>query len=179
MSVRGTDGPGRSVLSSVSAGWERDFTRWVEGQSTGLRNTAYLLCGDWQSAEDLTQTTLIKLYLAWRRIDRSTSVNAYARRTLVRVFLDEGRRPWRRERPSEDVPDHPAAEATVDDRLTLEQALRRLPRTQRAVLVLRFWSDLDVRTTAEVLSMSPGTVKSATARGLAALQIALTTEGSQ
>jgi RNA polymerase sigma-70 factor (sigma-E family) len=153
--------------------WEREFAAYVEGRSGALRGTAYLLCGNWHSAEDLTQTALTKLYLAWRRIDRVGSVDAYARQILVRCFLDEGRRPWRRERSSAEPPDEAAPgndPAAVDERLVLEAALAGLPRVQRAVLVLRYWCDLDIRTTAAALGVSEGTVKSASARGLAALR---------
>jgi RNA polymerase sigma-70 factor (sigma-E family) len=156
--------------------WERDFAAYVEGRRMALRGTAYLLCGDWHSADDLTQTALTKLYLVWRRIDRIRNVDAYARQVLVRAYLDERRRPWRRERSSADPPDAVAIQdlpAAVDERLSLEVTLRRLPARQRAVLVLRYWCDLDVRATAETLGISEGTVKSAAARGLAAVREAL------
>jgi RNA polymerase sigma-70 factor (sigma-E family) len=161
--------------------WERDFAAYVDGRRMALRATAYLLCGDWHAAEDLTQTALTKLYLAWRRIDRTGSVDAYARQILVRTYLDEGRRPWRRERSAADPPDRAAPEdgpAVVEERLVLETALARLPRAQRAVLVLRYWCDLDIRATAAVLSISEGTVKSTSARGLAALRAVLPAAGT-
>ena len=156
--------------------WERDFAAYVEGRRLALRGTAYLLCGDWHSADDLTQTALTRLYLVWRRIDRIRSIDAYVRQVLVRAYLDERRRPWRRERSAADPPDAPAtrdAPAAVDERLALEAALARLPARQRAVLVLRYWCDLDVRDTAAVLGISEGTVKSACARGLASVRKAL------
>jgi RNA polymerase sigma-70 factor (sigma-E family) len=156
--------------------WERDFAAYVEGRRMALRGTAYLLCGDWHSADDLTQTALTRLYLVWRRIDRIRSIDAYARQVLVRAYLDERRRPWRRERSAANPPDAPASgdlPAAVDERLSLEVLLRALPPRQRAVLVLRYWCDLDVRATAEVLGISEGTVKSASARGLAAVREAL------
>jgi RNA polymerase sigma-70 factor (sigma-E family) len=159
--------------------WERDYAAWVDGRGGALRGTAYLLCGNWHAAEDLTQTTLTKLYLAWRRIDRAGSVDAYARQVLVRAFLDERRRPWRREHAAVDLPDVPApgdATSAVAERMALEAALRALPRNQRAVLVLRYWCDLDVRATAAALDISDGTVKSATSRGLAALRAVLDRE---
>jgi RNA polymerase sigma-70 factor (sigma-E family) len=159
--------------------WERDYAAWVDGRGAALRGTAYLLCGNWHGAEDLTQTAFTKLYLAWRRIDRGGSVDAYARQVLVRAFLDERRRPWRREHASAEPPDTPApgdATGAVAERLALEAALRALPRTQRAVLVLRYWCDLDVQATAAALDISDGTVKSATSRGLAALRAVLDRE---
>ena len=160
-------------MTDQPAPWERDFAAYVDGRGGALRTTAYLLCGDWHAAEDLTQATLTKLYLAWRRIDRTGSVDAYARRVLLRTYLDERRRPWRRERPAADPPDRTErvdAPRAVDERLALEAALRRLPRTQRAAVVLRYWCDLDIRETAAALGVSEGTVKSASSRGLAALR---------
>jgi RNA polymerase sigma-70 factor (sigma-E family) len=162
--------------------WERDYAAWVDGQGAALRGTAYLLCGNWHAAEDLTQTALTKLYLAWRRIDRAGSVDAYARQVLLRAFLDERRRPWRREHAAADPPVVPAsgdAAGAVAERLALEAALRGLPPTQRAVLVLRYWCDLDVRATAAALDISDGTVKSATSRGLTALRAVLDREGTR
>lgn len=162
--------------------WEQDFAAYVDGRGAALRGTAYLLCGDWHLAEDLTQSTLIKLYLSWRRIERRESVDAYARRVLLRAFLDEGRRPWRRERSWPQLPDRQMAQqadAAVAERLALEAAMRGLPRTQRAVLVLRYWCDLDVRDTAAVLGISEGTVKSASSRGLRDLRSVLDQEGTR
>jgi RNA polymerase sigma-70 factor (sigma-E family) len=154
-----------------SQDWERQFVDYVTGRSTMLRNMAYLLCGDWHRAEDLAQIALAKLYVAWRRIDRRESVDGYARQVLVRAFLDENRRPWRREHVAEVVPDRPVAAVDhTDDRLDLLTALARLPGTQRAAVVLRYWADLSITETARVLGVSEGTVKSASSRGLVALR---------
>ena len=150
--------------------WERDFVEYVGARALALRRTAYLLSGDWHTAEDLTQATLTKLYLAWRKIDRSGSVDAYARRTLVRTFLDSRRRLWNRERPHADVPERSAPTDHAEDRIVLWKALDRLPASQRAVIVLRYWEDLSVAETAAALNLSDGTVKSYASRGLAALR---------
>lgn len=150
--------------------WERQFAEYVAGRSRLLRKTAYLLCGDWHRAEDLTQIALTKLYVAWRRISRNENVDAYARRTLVNVYLDEARRPWRREQAKGDLPDEAGPADLTDDRLMLRAALSGLQPTQRAVVVLRFWEDLSVAETAATLGIKEGTVKSSSARGLAALR---------
>jgi len=138
-----------------------------------LRNTAYLLCGDWHLAEDLTQTVFIKLYRSWRRIERHDTMDQFARKVLLRAYLDERRRPWRREFPTE--PDAAGFESAghADDpesRLAIREAVLKLTHRHRAVLVLRFWEDLSVEQVAEILDCSTGTVKSQTSRGLASLR---------
>jgi RNA polymerase sigma-70 factor (sigma-E family) len=158
---------------SASGSWENSYVEFVRARAQALRGTAYLLCGDWYRAEDVTQIALTKLYLAWRRIERRGSVDAYARRVLVRAFLDDTRRPWRRERPTAAPPEHEAPSGRVDDRIDLGRVLAGLPPTQRAVVVLRYWEDLGIAETAEVLRVSEGTVKSSASRGLTALRTAL------
>lgn len=172
--LRGNLGRGRvRVVAVTTSDWEREFAEYASARSRLLCTTAYLLCGDWHKAEDLTQTALTKLYLAWRRIDRRESVDAYARRVLVRSLLDERRRPWRREQPVAELPEPPGHSDRADDRLDLLAALARLPARQRATVVLRYWSDLGIAETAAVLGVSEGTVKSSSSKGLAALRGAL------
>jgi RNA polymerase sigma-70 factor (sigma-E family) len=154
----------------VSDEWEREFAAYMEARGPGLRNLAYLLCGDWHRAEDHAQTALTKLYLAWRRIERRDEIDAYARRVLVRVAVDERRRPWRRERSSAALPEEAATPDLVDERVTVMAALAMLPGRQRAAIVLRYWSDLSVAEAAGVLGVTEGTVKSSCARGLVTLR---------
>ena len=155
-----------------------EFVAYYTARGGHLRSTAYLLCGDWHLAEDLVQTTFTKLYRAWPRIEQRDSLDGYARRVLVRAFLDERRRPWRREQAT--APESPALDgvaapgAAPDDRMALDQALAGLSERHRAVLVLRFWADLSVEQVADLLGCSTGTVKSQTSRALARLRPAVT-----
>ena len=154
---------------------DEEFTAYVAARARVLRRSAYLLCGDWHRAEDLTQSALTKVYLAWSRVRRADSVDGYVRTVLVRTYLDEERRHWRRERPAADGLDgtgtDPAAQA--DQRLDLVRALATLPPRQRAAVVLRCWEDLPIAEVARALDCSPGTVKSQTSRGLVALRAVL------
>jgi RNA polymerase sigma-70 factor (sigma-E family) len=160
----------------MGSGMSRDqeFGDYYAARGAAFRVTAYLLCGDWHLADDLTQTAFIKLYLAWPRLQRKEPIDRYVRRILVRAFLDERRRPWRREQPTAEfvdlAPGAPAGTDRVDDRLILRRALAAVPARQRAVVVLRFWEDLSVEETAELLGISTGTVKSQAARGLGTLR---------
>jgi RNA polymerase sigma-70 factor (sigma-E family) len=149
-----------------------EFTAYVAVRLRPLRRSAYLLCGDWHRAEDLAQSALTKAYLAWPRVRRADNVDGYVRTVLVRTFLEEERRLWRRERPAAAPPDRPTADpaAAADARVDLVRALATLPARQRAAVVLRCWEDLPVAAVARALDCSEGTVKSHTSRGLAALR---------
>jgi RNA polymerase sigma-70 factor (sigma-E family) len=153
---------------------DREFAEFASAHARGIRRTAYLLCGDWHRADDLAQQTLTKVYVSWHRITARHALDGYVRRTLVNTFLDERRRPWRRERSTGELPDRPAPAGQhtdhTDDRLALQAALATLPPTQRAAVILRYWEDLSIAETARLLGLPEGTVKSSTARGLAALR---------
>ncbi len=156
---------------------ETEFRDYVTGHLAGLRRTAYLLCGDWHQAEDIVQTALTKLYLSWRRVRERGALDSYVRQIVVRTYIDEGRRGWRRERPTAQLPDSVGREELPDDRMFLLRALAQVPSRQRAALVLRFWEDLSVEETAHALGCSEGTVKSSTARGLDNMREVLARQG--
>ncbi len=153
-----------------------DFESYVAARRRHLRRTAYLLCGDWDRAEDVVQDALTRLYVHWHRASRTDDLDAYVRRSLVNAFLAEGRRPWRRERSTETLPVTAYADPSgaADDRDQLRRALGGLGASQRAVVVLRYWDDLSVEQTADALGCSTGNVKSQAARGLARLREVLT-----
>lgn len=153
---------------------DREFAEYVEARALTMRRTAFLLCGDWHRAEDVVQSALIKLYVAWSRVRKDT-LDAYARKVLVRTAIDESRRGFfQHERPVESVPERAAAEAASD--LDLREALDALPPGQRTVVVLRYWEDLSITETARLLGRTEGTVKSQAAKGLAALRTLLEDE---
>jgi RNA polymerase sigma-70 factor (sigma-E family) len=175
-----SQGPYNRVNGAVRpvevAGAEQEFDAYFRARRDAVRRTAYLLCGDWHRADDHAQAAFVALHRHWRRIRDRDALDAWMRKTLVRTVVDESRRPWRRERSTED----PVVTAAVADRAdgvvtrhVLVDGLRVVPPRQRAVLVLRFLEGLDVAATAEVLGCSEGTVKSQTAHGLAALRAAL------
>lgn len=164
----------------MDASGERGFAEYFGARSEAVRRTAFLLCGDWHRADDHAQSAFVALHRHWGRIRGRADdrvLDAWVRRTLVRTVVDESRRPWRRERfaaqvPEAAVPGHDAGD-TVATRQALVVALRSVPPRQRAVLVLRFFDDLDVAAAAAALGCSEGTVKSQTAHGLTALRAAL------
>lgn len=143
-----------------------DYTAFAREAQQRLFRQAYLLAGDRAGAEDLVQSTLTAMYVAWPRIDDPAP---YAHRTLLNEFLrTKRRRDTERELLMLDdgaAPEHdPARELTVLD------ALAALPERMRAVVVLRYWEDLSVERTADLLGTSTGTVKSTASRGLERLR---------
>jgi RNA polymerase sigma factor (sigma-70 family) len=138
------------------------------------RRGAYLLCHDWHLADDLVSITVTRLYRNWSKVSRADNPDAYAQKVLTRSWLSERNRPWwHRERSSANLPEQVwAPPDRVGDRDSLEALLRSLGPRQRAVLVLRFYLDYSVEDTAAILQISPGTVKSQSARGLDTLRAA-------
>lgn len=150
-----------------------DFTEWVAARQPALRRTAYLLCaGDGHAADDLTQATLAKMYVAWARLRDVHDIDAYARRVMVNEHRSLWRRAWRRhEVVAEQVPEQPIAAQEYDGARDEVWALvQTLPRNQRAVIVLRYYEDLSEAEIAEALGISRGTVKSHASRALAKLR---------
>lgn len=152
---------------------EDAFGEFAASELPRARRAAYLMCGDWTEAEDLAQQALVRLYGVWTKVERDGSLRAYVRTTLTRLWLDEVRR--RRRRPLHLVPDPPDTVVLHDVGVDLERdrllaVLATLPPRQRACLVLRYWEDLDVRSTARALSCSEGTVKSLTHHGIRAMR---------
>ena len=156
---------------------EQEFAEYFVARREAVRRMAYMMCGDWHRADDLAQTAFIALHRHWRKVRDKGALDAYVRRTLTRAVIDESRRPWRRERAAETLPDSPADAPDMDDSVATRQALleglQQVPPKQRAVLVLRFLEGLDVAGVAAVMKCSEGTVKSQSARGLVALREAM------
>jgi len=150
-----------------------DFSEYVAARRPDLWRSAYLLCGDVQRADDLVQTALMKLYLAWPRLSKADNVDAYARRIIANAHIDESRRPWRRETATLEGHEPAIADQPPEDREALIRALSQLPVGQRRVVVLRHYWGLSVGETARDLGISEGTVKSQCAIALHKLEAAL------
>lgn len=158
---------------------EEQFRAFVAARSPALLRTAYLLTGgDRALAEDLLQVALTRTYLAWHRIDDLGAVEGYVRTTLARTAASWWRRRWHGERATAVLPEQVDDDRTalLDERDAWWRLVRALPARQRAVVVLRFYEDLTEAETARTLGLSVGTVKSHTARALAALRAAVGTE---
>jgi RNA polymerase sigma-70 factor (sigma-E family) len=174
LSWPGTLGTGAGVNARATTDTARDadFEAWMSARQPALLRTADLLTGDTHSAEDLVQTTLAKLYLAWDRIRDREHVDAYARRALINEHRSTWRRPFKRlEVLAEHLPEKGVHDTSYDgDREALWRFVNTLPRRQRAVIVLRYYEELTEAETAQALGVSVGTVKSQASRALDSLR---------
>ncbi|AWT45193.1 MULTISPECIES: SigE family RNA polymerase sigma factor [Streptomyces] len=134
------------------------------------RSACLLTAGDTHLAEDLVQETLGRLYVRWSRVSRADNPAAYAQTTLTRTFLAHKRLRRSTERSTDVLPETAAAASDASLRLTLLQALGRLPVKDRAVVVLRYWEDRSVQETAAALNFSSAAVRTRCVRALARLR---------
>jgi RNA polymerase sigma-70 factor (sigma-E family) len=143
-----------------------EFAEFVVAASGRLRRTAFLLSGDWHTAEDLVQATLAKLFVSWRRMSRRDEAYGYATRTLLNTYLADRRLKRTGEVLIGQLPERALEQQAPELRIMVLDALAALPPRARAVVVLRYWADMSVQQVATLLGCSEGTVKSQSARGL-------------
>jgi RNA polymerase sigma-70 factor (sigma-E family) len=156
------------------------FEDYVAARGQALVRFAYVLTGDGNTAEDVVQAALADAYRHWRKVTRADHPDAYVRRIVVNTYLGSQRRRSSGELPMGDdlaavvddrsadrAPDH--ADAVVD-RDASRGLLRGLPPRARAVLVLRFYVDLDDVTIGDLLGVAPSTVRATASRALATLR---------
>jgi RNA polymerase sigma-70 factor (sigma-E family) len=148
------------------------FTQFVAETHGQLARSARLLTGDWHTAEDLVQATLMRVYRRWRRVEAADSALAYTQRVMLNLFLTSLRRRWNGEAPQDRLPETAAPDFSteINSRDALSRALGALPKRMRAVVVLRYYEDLSVEQTAQLLGCSEATVRSQAARALAKLR---------
>lgn len=161
------------------------YVEFVTTRMLWLRRFAFLLCRDWDRADDLVQTTVTKLYANWSRAERIENLDGYVRRILVNTYLAEQRSPWWKRvvmhgdglETEAGPPVSPSVAREVDREavLDLRAALMRLTPRQRAVLVLRYFDDLSVAETATALGCSTGNIKKQTWVALGALRSDMST----
>lgn len=163
---------GESVVRRTD---EAAFREYVEGTRLRHYRLALLLCGNEHDAEDLVQHALIQLYTRWQRVCRRGNPDAYIRKIISNKLVDMHRSAYQRhEERTPDVPDGLAERELIDqlvvDRAHLRDALAQLPPFGRTVLILRWYEELSVEETAEVLECSPSKVKRSTSAALLAMR---------
>jgi RNA polymerase sigma-70 factor (sigma-E family) len=162
--------PGGELLTGAGV----TFEEFLAGSGQSLLRLAFVLSGDRQFAEDLTQTALADAYRHWRRVQAVHNPEAYVRRMLVNAHLSWRRRRWTTERPTD------LREATgpvladpgeaIAERDQMRVLLARLAPRARTVLVLRYYADLDDAAIAQTMGVSESSVRATASRALASLR---------
>ncbi|MEV4640748.1 SigE family RNA polymerase sigma factor [Actinoplanes sp. NPDC049548] len=153
------------------------YEEFADSRLDALLRYAVMLTGDPHTAQDLVQETMVRVQLSWRRVAASDSPDGYVRKILTNQFIDLRRGSWLRRvllRAEPDpiaAPSDHAQESAERDRIW--GMLSRLPRRQRAALVLRYYEDLPDQEIADVLGCAVGTVRSSISRALATLRAEL------
>ncbi len=149
-----------------------EFDDFVAARGLALKRFAYLLCADAHLAEDLVQGAFERSYQRWQKAGIAARPEAYVRQVIVREFVSMRRLRSATETVLADVPDASVDERApgIDERDGVWRELARLPPQQRAVLVLRYYEDLDDAAIAAVLGWPAGTVRSTASRALAVLR---------
>ncbi|UWZ52423.1 SigE family RNA polymerase sigma factor [Dactylosporangium aurantiacum] len=151
------------------------FEEYAFARTPALFRFARLLTGDDHRAEDLVQDVLARAYSRWGRIAGTERPDVYVRRMMVNAH-----RSWWRRRSSREVTVEAVAEppgtadeaADIAERDALWRLVRALPARQRAVIVLRYYEDMDDARIAEILDCSTGTVRTHAKRALDTLRAA-------
>ena len=148
-----------------------DFAEFATSRWADLVRSAVFLGCSVTEAQDVAQTTLLRCYVAWRRVESATDRNGYVYRILVNCLRDWHRRAWARERATDVLPESSAEDpyATVDVSDAIHRALAGLSKPNRDVVVLRHLTGLSEEQVARALGIAVGTVKSRSSRGLAQL----------
>jgi len=152
-----------------------DFEAFCLGQNPRLIRMLTLFCGDPELARDLTQETLVRTWVHWRRVRKMDRPDLWAKRVALNLATSQ----FRRRRTERMVHGRLSTGAMLEqfeqlevggDRVAVRAALMRLSERQRTAILLRYLEDLSVEQTAELMSCSAGTVKKLTARGLTGLR---------
>lgn len=149
---------------------EAEFEEFARAHADSLVRMAFLVCGDEGRSQDAAQTALERLYVRRARVREPL---AFTRKVTVNACRDSWRQDRTRQTLKHLIPPVGGEFAQVDDRHVLLEAVRKLPASQRRVIVLRHWLDLTEQQTAEALGISLGTVKSHNSRALKALRLTL------
>jgi RNA polymerase sigma-70 factor, ECF subfamily len=158
----------------VRHGWVDDeLAEFCRAEYRRLVGVLSLYCGEPQVAEELAQDALIRVVSNWSRVRGFDSPSAWTYRVAINLANSYLRRRLAERRATRRLsarasavqhdPDTPTA-------IAVRAAVASLPKRERAVVVLRFFADLSVRDVSELLGCPEGTVKSLTARALAALR---------
>lgn len=146
------------------------YEEFVRQHGESLLRLAVLLTGNRHDAEDVLQDAVIAVARRWERLRPETAL-AYIRTAVARKALDVKRRPALS--PLDALADPGGVELgylRLEEDVEFVRLLAGLPPKQRAVLVLRYYADVDDASVGKALGCSVQTVRSQASRALAKLR---------
>jgi RNA polymerase sigma-70 factor, ECF subfamily len=165
--------PAEAFVSASVDEASESFDAYFRSSKQPLVSMAYLLTGDLQAAQDLTQEAYLRTWSRWGRISKYDDPQAWTRRVLYNLIVSQGRRNTVRRKVVEPPRSVPPPD---ESHLLLAAALRSLPENQMRALVLHDGAGLSVQEVAIEMKVPEGTVKSWLSRGRSAAALVLTSE---
>lgn len=167
-----TDAGDRSTTAEVPAS-PAGFDEAFDALAAISYRVAYRILGSRAAAEDVSQETLTRAYLHWRKVHKHAE--PWVARVAGNLAIDAWRH--RQAEPASSARQNPGGHDRVLDRMVLADLLRRLPKRQRQVLVLRYLADQSEADTAAALGCSVGAVKRHAHRAFEALRACTVADG--
>ena len=151
---------------------EKAFTARIEQQKTPLYRMALLYLGSESLALDIVDEAIFKGFKAFRQLRREEHFNTW----MTRILINECKRALRRRKREFPMDTLPETAAEAFDALPLRDAIRRLPKDLKAVIILRYFSGFTLSQTAKALRIPQGTAATRQRRALTLLNLDLTQE---
>ncbi len=149
---------------------DEELVAFCEAQRPRLVGFLGLYCGDAQVAEELAHDAIAKTCQRWRHVRGMDAPDAWVYRVALNLAASHFRRIAAERRARARFPNPRAPqEADRDDAIAVRKAVTSLPKQQRTALVLRYYLDLSVAETAQLMGCADGTVKSLTHKAIASL----------
>jgi RNA polymerase sigma-70 factor (sigma-E family) len=149
-----------------------DLVAFCHEQHPRLVGALSLYCGDADVAEEVAQEAIAYAIRDWKRVRQKSSPSAWLYRVALNLAHSHYRRRATERRAQERLPSPPAPSFIDDVEVgsAVRVAVSRLHRRQRQALVLRYFLDLSVAQTADLMECSEGTVKSLTHQAIRSLR---------
>jgi RNA polymerase sigma factor (sigma-70 family) len=162
--------PGPASRQEGQSTKQSDFADFFSSEYASVARALLVLTGDESAAEELAEEAFTRAYERWDRIRGMDSPAGYVYRTAVNLHRNElrRRRMWRRNAGRALASSN--AGADPDDQLEIRRAVAALPRGHREVLVLVDWLGYDAETSAQILGLKVGAVRTRLYRARAALR---------
>ena len=150
--------PDRVILSEV------DLERLISQYGDGLLRVCLLYLKDYALAEDAVQETFLRAYRSWSGFEGRSSEKTWLTSIAINVCKNALRSPWKRKMVGEDALLYIRAEDPELPDPTVSRAVMKLPRDQRAAVILYYVQGMKTREIAQALGIPVATVSSRLSR---------------